>query len=279
MLTLIQIELYKIFKKWRTYIGFIAIGLLIPVIHIAMYYSGSDVIDGRAEGLQNSFMIVGNLVNGYLASYLIMMSLVVHIPFLITLVSGDLLAGEATAGTYRMLITRPVSRTQIITSKFLAGIIYTFLLILWLAFTSIVIGSLILGTGELLVANDQGIIVFAQNDILWRFALAYMYAVLSMSVVAGLAFLLSALVENAIGPIIATMALIIVLLIMSTIPVDFLRSLKPYFFTSYMLDWMLFFTDPFELTEILKSSSILLAHLISFYLIGLFMFNRKDILT
>lgn len=279
MLTLIQIELYKIFKKWRTYIGFIAIGLLIPVIHIAMYYSGSDAIDGRAEGLQNSFMIVGNLVNSYLASYLIMMSLVVHIPFLITLVAGDLLAGEATAGTYRMLITRPVSRTQIITSKFLAGIIYTFLLILWLAFTSLVIGSLILGTGELLVANDQGIIVFAQNDILWRFALAYMYAVLSMSVVAGLAFLLSALVENAIGPIIATMALIIVLLIMSTIPVDFLRSLKPYFFTSYMLDWMLFFTDPFELTEILKSSSILLVHLISFYLIGLFMFNRKDILT
>jgi len=279
MLTLIQIELYKIFKKWRTYIGFIAIGLLIPVIHIAMYYSGSDAIDGRAESLQSSFMIVGNLVNGYLASYLIMMSLVVHIPFLIALVAGDLLAGEATAGTYRMLITRPISRTQIITSKFLAGIIYTFLLILWLAFTSIVVGSLILGTGELLVVNDQGIIVFAQNDILWRFALAYLYAVLSMSVVAGVAFLLSALVENAIGPIIATMALIIVLLIMSTIPVDFLKSLKPYFFTSYMLDWRLFFTDPFELTEILKSSAILLAHVISFYLIGLVMFNRKDILT
>jgi len=279
MLTLIQIELYKIFKKWRTYIGFIAIGLLIPVIHIAMYYSGSDAIDGRAESLQSSFMIVGNLVNGYLASYLIMMSLVVHIPFLIALVAGDLLAGEATAGTYRMLITRPISRTQIITSKFLAGIIYTFLLILWLAFTSIVVGSLILGTGELLVVNDQGIIVFAQNDILWRFALAYLYAVLSMSVVAGVAFLLSALVENAIGPIIATMALIIVLLIMSTIPVDFLKSLKPYFLTSYMLDWRLFFTDPFELTEILKSSAILLAHVISFYLIGLVMFNRKDILT
>ena len=37
MLTLIQIELYKIFKKWRTYIGFIAIGVLVPIIHIAMY--------------------------------------------------------------------------------------------------------------------------------------------------------------------------------------------------------------------------------------------------
>ncbi|MCK7520020.1 MAG: ABC transporter permease [Ignavibacteriales bacterium] len=45
-------------------------------------------------------------------------ALVVHIPFLITLVAGDLLAGEATAGTYRILVTRPVSRFKIVFSKF-----------------------------------------------------------------------------------------------------------------------------------------------------------------
>lgn len=279
MLTFIQIELYKIFRKWRTYIGFIAIGVLIPVIHIAMYYSGQHTINRMTANLQTSFMFVGNLLNGYFVSYFIMMSLVIHIPFLITLVSGDLLAGEATAGTYRMLITRPVSRFRIVTAKFLAGIIYTFLLILWLAFTSLVIGSIILGTGELLVTNNEGLIVFAKNDILWRFAGAYLYAALSMSVVASLAFLFSSLVENAIGPIISTMALIIVFLILSAIPVDFIQSLKPYLFTSYMLDWMLFFTDPFELAELLKSIMILLVHIVSFYLLALYIFKRKDILS
>lgn len=279
MLTLIKIELYKIFKKWRTYIGFSAIGVLVPVIHIAMYYSGSHTLNSMTENLQSSFTFVGNLLNGYFVSYFIMMSLVIHIPFLITLVSGDLLAGEATAGTYRMLITRPISRTQIITSKFLAGIIYTSLLILWLGFMSLVIGSLILGTGELLIADSNGIIVFAKNDILWRFGFAYLYAILSMSVVASLAFLFSALVENAIGPIITTMALIIVFLILSTIPVESIQSIKPYLFTNYLLDWRLFFTDPFELSEIIKSSLILLSHIISFYLLTLFLFNRKDILT
>jgi ABC-2 type transport system permease protein len=279
MLTLIQIELYKIFKKWRTYIGFIAIGTLVPVIHIAMYFSGSHTLNSMTENMQSSFFLVGNLLNGYFVSYFIMMSLVVHIPFLITLVAGDLLAGEASAGTYRMLITRPISRTQIVTSKFLAGIIYTSLLIIWLAFTSLVLGMIILGTGELLVTNNQGIIVFAKDDILWRFLCAYLYAALAMSVVAGLAFLFSALVENAIGPIISTMAVIIVFLILSAIPVEFIQSIKPFLFTSYLLDWMLMFKDPIDFMEILKSVSILFTHVILFYFLALFIFKRKDILT
>jgi len=279
MLRLIQIELYKIFKKWRTYIGFIAIGTLVPVIHIAMYFSGSHTLNSMTENLQSSFFLVGNLLNAYFVSYFIMMSLVVHIPFLITLVAGDLLAGEASAGTYRMLITRPISRNQIVTSKFLAGIIYTSLLIIWLAFTSLVLGTIILGTGELLVANNQGIIVFAKDDILWRFLFAYAYATLSMSVVASLAFLFSALVENAIGPIISTMAVIIVFLILSAIPVEFIQSIKPFLFTSYLLDWMLMFKNPIDSIEILKSVSILFTHVIVFYFIALFIFKRKDILT
>ena len=279
MLTLIQIELYKIFKKWRTYIGFIAIGTLVPVIHIAMYFSGSHTLNSMTENLQSSFFLVGNLLNGYFVSYFIMMSLVVHIPFLITLVAGDLLAGEASAGTYRMLITRPISINQIVTSKFLAGIIYTSLLIIWLAFTSLLLGTIILGTGELLVANNQGIIVFAKNDILWRFLFAYVFATLSMSVVASLAFLFSALVENAIGPIISTMAVIIVFLILSAIPVEFIQSIKPFLFTSYLLNWMLMFKDPIDSIEILKSVSILFTHVIVFYFMALFIFKRKDILT
>ena len=32
MIQIINIELYKIFKKWRTYIGFIAIAVLIPLM-------------------------------------------------------------------------------------------------------------------------------------------------------------------------------------------------------------------------------------------------------
>ncbi len=279
MITLINIELYKIFKKWRTYIGFIAIAILIPLIEIALHIEGTRSLSFATRQISQTFIFVGNLLNTYFVSYLILNSLAVHIPFLITLVAGDLLAGEATAGTYRILVTRPVSRFNIVTSKFIAGIIYTFLLILWLAVISLGLGYFIFGSGELIVLKSGVIIVLAKNDVLWRFALAYCFAVLSMGVVASLAFLFSALVENAIGPIITTMAIIIIFLILSAINVDIFRSITPFLFTTYMNTWSSFFDNPMDTAEIIKSVSVLSAHIVVFYGLALYIFQKKDILT
>jgi ABC-2 type transport system permease protein len=224
-------------------------------------------------------VLVGNLLNGYWISYIILNALTIHIPFLITLVAGDLLAGEATAGTYRLLVTRPVSRMQIVTSKFLAGLCYTSSLILFLAFMSLVIGLIIFGSGELIVAGNQAIIIFEESDILWRFALAYGFAILSMMVVASLAIFFSSLVENAIGPIVATMAVIIIFIILSAFDVEILRELKPYLFTSYMMNWRDFFDDPMNYSEIMKSVLVLAGHIVLFFSATSFIFNKKDILS
>ncbi|MHB1686782.1 MAG: ABC transporter permease [Ignavibacteriaceae bacterium] len=279
MIGLIRIELYKIFRKWRTYIGFIAIAVLVSVIQVAMMVEGQRSLNFMTHNLQQSFILVGNLLNGYLVSHLILNTLVIHIPFLITLVAGDLLAGEATAGTYRLLITRPVSRLNIVTSKFLAGIIYTCLIILCLAVVSLGLGMIIFGAGDLLVVQNGTIIVFSKSDVLWRFLLAYSFAALSMGVVASLAFLFSSLVENAIGPIITTMAIIIIFIIISGIDIDIFRTIKPYLFTNYMNGWRLFFDDPVDYKEIIKDSLILLAHIIVFFGSAAFIFQKKDILT
>lgn len=279
MLTLLRIELYKIFKKWRTYIGFIAIGLLVPLIHIAMLVEGSNTLNFMTRNIRESFVFVGNLLNGYLVSYITLASLAVHIPFLITLVAGDLLAGEATSGTYRLLVTRPISRTQIVVSKFLAGIIYTNLLVLWLAVVSLGLGVILFGVGELIVIKSDTVIIFKQADVLWRFLMGYGFATLGMSVVAALAFLFSSLVENAIGPIISTMAVIIVFLVISALQIEFFTEIKPYLFTNYIMSWRLFFDDPVDFSEILKSAAILLGHIAVFFTAALIIFKRKDILT
>jgi len=279
ILTLVRIELMKIFRKWRTYIGFIAIGVLVPLLHLAMYLEGQNSIDYVTRGLRDSFILVGNLLNGYWISYLILNALIIHIPFLITLVAGDLMAGEATAGTYRILVTRPVSRIQIVTSKYIAGLIYTSLLIFWLAFVSLVVGIIVFGSGELIVAGSQSIIFFEKSDILWRFILAYGFAILSMTVVCSLAILFSSLVENAIGPIVSTMAVIIIFIILSNFDVAILKEIKPYLFTSYMLNWREFFNDPLDLSEIIKSVLILAGHIVLFFSATAYIFKKKDILS
>jgi ABC-2 type transport system permease protein len=279
MTELIKIELYKIFKKWRTYIGFIAIGLLVAIIQTAMYYEGQKSLDFMTRNLQNSFLFVGNLLNGFFISYLILNMLAVHIPFLITLVAGDLLAGESTAGTYRIFLTRPVSRLQVLSSKFIAGNIYTFSLILWLAIVSLGIGAILFGFGELIVIKSSTVIIFDRNDVLWRFLLAYGFAALGMSVVCSLAFFFSSLVENAIGPIVATMAVIIVFVIVSAINIEVFRSIKPYLFTNYILSWRLIFSDPIDTSKLLNAVLILLGHIVLLYGVTVFIFKRKDILS
>ena len=279
MIKLIRIELYKIFKKWRTYIGFLAIAVLVPVIQIAMLIEGEKSLNFMTRNLQQSFIFVGNLLNGYLVTYLILGSLYIHIPFLIALVAGDLLAGEATSGTYRILITRPISRLNLVTSKFLAGLLYTYSLIFWLALISLGLGILIFGTGELIVLKSTQIIIFAKNDVFWRFLFAFSFASLSMSVVTALAFLFSSLVENAIGPIVSTMAVIIVFIVISAIEINIFQTIKPYLFTTYMSSWRLFFDDNINYPEILKSCLILAGHVVLFFGASAVIFKRKDILS
>lgn len=279
MSTLIRIELFKIFRKWRSYIGFLVIAVIVPVINFAMLAEGEKSLDFMTRNLQQSFVFVGNLLNGYLISYFILTSLAVHIPFLIALVAGDLLAGEATAGTYRLLLTRPVSRMKIVTAKFIAGLIYSNLLVLWLAIISLGLGILMFGVGELIVIKSSGIIIFSKGDVYWRFLIAYGFAGLSMTVVTALAFFFSSLVENAIGPIISTMAVIIVFIILSAIQVDFFRNLEPYLFTTYMSSWRMLFDDPVDFAGFFKSALILAGHIVVLFSLAALIFKRKDILT
>lgn len=278
MRTLIFIELQKTFKKWRTYIGFIAIGVLVPIVQLALYIEGDSYLQSVTRKFNESFILVGNLFNGYLIAKIILGALFIHIPFLIVLVGGELLAGEATSGTYRMLLSRPVSRFQVITSKYIAGIIYVASLIFWLAFLSLGVSILIFGTGELISFSGE-LTIFAANDVLWRFGLTYGFAALSMLTVFSLSFFFSSLVENAIGPIVASMAVIIIFFILSALPIDLLEGIKPYFFTSHMGLWSNFFNDPIDFSEILNSSLVLIAHIIGLYVVTLYIFIKKDILS
>jgi len=237
MITLIGIELLKIFKKWRTYIGFIAIGIFAPLAQWALYAEGMRGYQNMVtRQLGDTFISGGSVLNGYLLAFIALQGLYIHFPFLIVLVGGDLFSSEATAGTYRVLLTRPISRFQVVTSKFIAGLIYTGSLLAWLFLLSFVVSLLLFGDGALMVFIDK-IYVFASDDVLWRFLSAYGFAYISLSMVCTLAFLFSSLVENAIGPIITTIAIIIVFTILSFLPFEVLDGFKPFLFETSHDSW------------------------------------------
>ncbi len=279
MWQLTKIELFKIFRKPRTYIAFAAIALIIFLIQLAMYADGNAYLDFMLQTINLSFDVEGKKLNGYFIFYLILHTLLIHVPLLICLVAGDMVAGEANMGTLRMLLTKPVSRTTIILSKFIATSIYTLLLLTFMAVDGLFGSVAIFGIGDLMVQKSDVFILIDANDVMWRYAAAYGFAALSMIVVAAVAFLFSVLADNSIGPIVAAMSMVIVCTILTTMDIPLFNAAKPYLFTNHMLNWKGFFDRPVDYAEVMKSAMMLLGHVVFLVFISVYIFRKKDILT
>jgi len=280
MFRLIHLEWIKTFRKGRTYIGFIAISVLLPLVFIGLNLDKGRFLTGSTSYglLENNFYIMGNLLNGFFVSQLVMYSLMVHIPFFIALVAGDQVAGEATSGTLRMVLIRPPSRLKLITAKAAISLVYTVMLVLCLAVLSLGLGIIIFGTGDLLV-RAEGLLILSKEQALCRFLVAYPLAMLAMGVVAALALLLSVLVENAIGPIIGTMAIVVISVIISETPISLFERIRPFLFTTYTKVWEMAFLDPVPLYDIVLSIMYLLLYMLIFFGAAFIIFQRRDILS
>lgn len=278
MMQLTLIELFKIIKRPRTYIGFLAIFLTVGAMQLAMYYEGEELISIAIQNLENDFRLEGKIINTNLMTYILLNSLIIHIPILICLVTGDSIAGEASTGTLRLILQKPYSRIQIYLAKALSGFIYTISLIIFLALMTYVLGYFLFGSGDLIVLR-RGVTVISSDDVVWRFCLAFCSGALSMLVVASLSMMISSFVNNAIGPIVGTISIIIGLNIIFTLGAPLFKNLIPYIFTSHFIKWQYFFDFQIEIDKLKLSVIVQIAYIIVFNTIGIFHFNRKDILS
>jgi ABC-2 type transport system permease protein len=270
-------EFVKILAKPRSYLGIGALTLLIGVILFAMKADGGSFISFVTASFEQTLSFNGNILNGNLIGFIILQMLIIHIPLLVALVTGDLISGEAAMGTVRMLASKPISRTNIVLSKFIAGAVYTLILTLWLGFLALIVSKWIFGTGDLIVLNSDGLVILQEQDILWRYGLAFMVAFLSLLTISTLSICLSAFADNSIGPIVSTMAIIILFTIIGSLDVSVFDAIKPFLFTTHMASWRSFFEDPIPMSKIIQSVVILLAHNIILVIIAIVKFNKKDI--
>jgi ABC-2 type transport system permease protein len=209
----------------------------------------------------------------------------------VALIAGDMIAGEANMGTLRLLVSKPVSRTELLLMKFTAAAIYTILLLVWMAVLSLFLSMLLFGTDSLFVARERGVNIISESDVLWRYMAAFLFAALALITVAALAFMLSVFSDNSIGPIVATVCVIIVFTILTQMQIPFYdETIKPYLFTTHMLGWKGFFyvkgKDGVTLdgtieniSVIARSGLILLGYTVVFLSVAILYFRKKNILS
>ncbi len=290
MWQLLQIELYKIFHRPRTYIAFGAIAALIVLIQFGLKLDGQEYAQFMLQSLGN-FDVQGKLLNGYMVCYIVLQLMLVHVPLLVTLIAADMISGEANLGTLRLLLSKPYSRTSIILAKFFATCIYTLLLLIWVAILALFVSMLIFDTSDLFLMKTEYIVLIKQDDVFWRYCCAFCFAFVALVTVAALGFFLSAFAENSIGPIVATMSIIILFTVLGTLNIPVFQAINPYLFTTHMVIWKEFFDEKVnanneaivgtiqDLPQIIHSLIIL-----SIYIIGLigatvWVMRKKDILS
>ena len=270
-------EVIKIALKPRSYLGIAAITVLVGVILFALKSDGMSIISFVTSSFEQTLSFEGNVLNGNLVAFIILQMLIVQIPLLIALVTGDLVSGEAALGTIRMLLTQPISRTQLLLSKFIAGGIYTLIVIVWLGFMSVIMGKMLFGTGDLMVLNSDGLVILQEADVNWRYLGGFLVAFLALFTVSSLSICLSCFTDNSIGPIVTTMSIILLFTIIGTLDVHVFDSVRPFLLTTHMASWRSFFEDPLPIQDIKNSILILFIHNILLISISIYVFNKKDI--
>ena len=270
-------EVIKIALKPRSYLGIAAITVLVGVILFALKSDGMSIISFVTSSFEQTLSFEGNVLNGNLVAFIILQMLIVQIPLLIALVTGDLVSGEAAMGTIRLLLTQPISRTQLLLSKFMAGGIYTLIVIVWRGFMSVIMGKLLFGTGDLMVLNSDGLVILQEADVNWRYLGGFLVAFLALFTVSSLSICLSCFTDNSIGPIVTTMSIILLFTIIGTLDVHVFDSIRPFLLTTHMASWRSFFEDPLPIQDIKNSILILFIHNILLISISIYVFNKKDI--
>ena len=71
-MNLLWLELYKTFSRWRTYIGFGFIALIVILTEVVMKLSAGEIVRRMMRSLQTDFLIVGNVLNGWFVTAFIM---------------------------------------------------------------------------------------------------------------------------------------------------------------------------------------------------------------
>ena len=290
MWQLLQIELYKIFRRPRTYIAFGATAALITLMQFGLKVDGQEYADFMLQSL-GSFDVQGKLLNGYMVCYILLQLLLVHVPLLVILISADMISGEANLGTLRLLLSKPYSRTSIILAKFFATCIYTLLLLIWVAILALFVSVLVFGTSDLFLMKTDYIVLIKQDDVFWRYCCAFGFAFVALITVAAVGFFLSAFAENSVGPIVATMSIIILFTVLGTLNLPVFQTINPYLFTTHMVIWKEFFDEKVNANNEAIAGSIQdmpqIIHsliILSIYIIGLvgatvFVMRKKDILS
>jgi ABC-2 type transport system permease protein len=268
-------ELWKLFGKKRTYIGFGAF----------LVAQNAMVLLFRFTHWQGDWerLLAGNgyAAREYLSALTVALVMLLPqvgllMPLYAALVGGDLVAKEAEDGTLRMILSRPISRFQLLLAKWVAGVIFAAVLVLAL-------GGTALGLARLWFPW-RGMFVFVPGTVfnalgagqgLELYGYSHLFMALNASVVLGLAFMFSCFNMKPAAATILALSFMFINLVLQGIP--FFERYQEWLLTYYCQAWVLVFAQPTPWERMAELLCVLLAFNLTTFLLGAAAFQARDI--
>src|SRR5438128_10663171 len=131
-------ELWKLFAKKRTYIGFLMFLLAQNVIILLFRFTNGPRVSMMRTLEGNGYLAREFISALTVATFMLLPIAYMLLPLYVSLVGGDLVAKEVEDGTLRMILSRPISRFRLLLVKWLAGVAFCGLLVVALGAMALV---------------------------------------------------------------------------------------------------------------------------------------------
>jgi len=278
---MIVVELRKQVWRLRTYL---ALGLMIaiPVITtVAFKLSGGP----KERNGQITLFDLGahSGLNMPVDSLLVMSGFL--LPVVISLFAGSAIAEEASWGSLRYLLVRPVSRSRLLAGKLTVVAILGLAATLLIAVTGLVGGVIAFGWHPIVIPSfssasatiPTSLATLSQGDAFARLVASTFYVAWCMTGILAFAFMLSTVTDAALGAVSGGVGLTVVSEILDAIPP--LRTSRNFLITHYWQAWTDLFRHPTVTGEMVRGALLQIPYVIVFLLIAWWWFHRKDVVS
>ena len=269
---MILVELTKLGRRPRTWVS-VTLLCALPIL-VAVFLAVTEI--GPRPGEQPAFLSAV-LANGalYPAAALAIV-LPIFLPVAVAIVGGDAIAGEASTGTLRYLLIRPVARTRLLVAKLVSLTVFVLVAVVAVAATGYVAGVSLFPAQPGAVTSVSGV-TLTQTELTVRIAGAILYVAVSMLGVGTIAVFLSTLTDSPLAAALGALAALVTSQVLVTL--DAAGSVRPYLPTRYWLAWIDLFRDPIPWRDLDRGLALQAVYLAVFLAAAWANFATKDIKT
>jgi ABC-2 type transport system permease protein len=278
---MIRVELVKLVRRPRNWVSILLLCGLPVVVAVFVVVTHLVPPPGQGPALLSAVLSSGSL---YPAAALAIV-LPIFLPVAVAVVAGDSIAGEASSGTLRYLLARPVGRTRLLVAKLVTLVVYTLTAVVLVTVTAYLTGILLFGAQPVSVtsggpatgtaAASLSGTAMTPSDIALRTLGAVSFIAVSMLGVGAIALFLSTITDSALGAALGALGALITSEVLVTL--NAATAVDPYLPTRYWLAWIDFFRDPIVWRNIERGFAVQGVYVLVFLGAAWAHFASKDI--